>query len=228
MTQRIKLPEDWHQLLQDYFNEPSFKRVTEHVKQAVKEGKTVYPPGSEIFQAFHLTPLQEVRAVILGQDPYHGPGEAHGLCFSVKPPAKIPPSLRNIYKEYHHNLGFSIPETGDLTAWAKSGVLLLNTILTVEHKSPASHKGLGWEEFTNSVIQAVSESREHVVFILWGRFAQEKKKWIDSGKHLIIEAPHPAAEIYAGGKAGFFGSKPFTQTNDFLTSHNQPPINWKL
>jgi uracil-DNA glycosylase len=228
LSKTVQLPDDWYEVLEGHFQTPSFQAITSHVKSALKSGKTVYPPGKEIFNAFHLTPLNEVRAVILGQDPYHGPGEAHGLCFSVKPPSRIPPSLRNIFKEYQSDLGHAIPDTGDLSSWAKSGVLLLNTILTVEHKSPASHKGLGWEEFTDLVIRQVSENRPHVAFILWGKFAQSKAPLINSDKHLILRAPHPAAEVYAGGKAGFFGSRPFSKTNDFLTSHDQPAIDWKL
>ena len=173
---------------------------------------------------FDLTPLNEVKVVILGQDPYHGEGQAHGLCFSVREGNRIPPSLRNIFKELHADVGIAIPQSGELTQWAQNGVFLLNTILTVEQKSPAAHKGKGWETFTDAVMEYISEEKEKVAFILWGAYAQKKRYLINESKHLVLAAPHPAAEVYAGGKAGFFGSKPFSKTNAFLDEE----VDWIL
>ncbi|PCJ63637.1 MAG: uracil-DNA glycosylase [Bacteroidetes bacterium] len=220
----VDIHKSWAKVLQSELESPSFKELIAFVKQRKQEGATIYPPGKEIFKAFDAVPFQQVKVVILGQDPYHGEGEAHGLCFSVKKGKRIPPSLRNIYKELNADLGCAIPDHGELTAWADQGVFLLNSILTVEHKSPASHKGKGWEVFTDKVIQTISEERENVVFILWGAYAKSKKGLIDDQKHLVLEAPHPAAEVYAGGKAGFFGSKPFSKANAFLAE----PVDWRI
>jgi len=214
----------WKLFLDAELEKPYFIKLELFLAERRTEGIVIYPPKDEIFKAFELTPLDKVKVVILGQDPYHGEGLAHGLCFSVRDGHKIPPSLRNIFKELKSDLGIDVPTSGDLSNWADNGVFLLNTILTVEQKSPGKHKQKGWEMFTDAVIQHISKHQEKVVFILWGAFAQQKKKLIDSAKHLVIEAPHPAAEVYAGGKAGFFGSKPFSKSNAFLDK----PINWSL
>lgn len=217
-------PTSWKPLLSDEVLKPYYLKIQQFLELQDKLGKVIYPPRKDIFNAFNLTTPQNVKVVIIGQDPYHGYGQAHGLCFSVKKGAKIPPSLRNIFKELEYDIGCEIPIHGDLSHWASQGVLLLNTILTVEEKQASSHQGIGWEEFTDKVIQTISDNKEKVVFILWGNYARKKKYLIDSKKHLIIESPHPAAEIYAGGKAGFFGSKPFSRANKYLTS----PIDWCL
>ena len=217
-------PTSWKPLLSDEVLKPYYLKIQQFLERQDKLGKVIYPPRKDIFNAFNLTTPQNVKVVIIGQDPYHGYGQAHGLCFSVKKGAKIPPSLRNIFKELEYDIGCEIPIHGDLSHWASQGVLLLNTILTVEEKQASSHQGIGWEEFTDKVIQTISDNKEKVVFILWGNYARKKKYLIDSKKHLIIESPHPAAEIYAGGKAGFFGSKPFSRANKYLTS----PVNWCL
>lgn len=218
----------WKNHLSSQFESTYFKNIAAFLEQEIELGKIIYPPKENIFQAFSLCPFDELKVVILGQDPYHGPGEAHGLCFSVLDNVKIPPSLRNIFKEMNADLKLDIPSNGNLSAWAKQGVFMLNAILSVEHKSPASHKGIGWEIFTNEVIKCISEHRERVVFILWGAFAKTKKALINQEKHLIIESAHPAAEIYAGGKAGFFGSRPFSQCNKWLLANKMDPINWNL
>lgn len=224
----IQIDESWHEALKDEFEKSYFKELTGFIKKRKEEGAVIYPPGSLIFNAFNTTPFDQVKVVILGQDPYHGPSEAHGLCFSVQKGIKIPPSLRNIFKELKEDEGITPPIHGDLTNWAKSGVFLLNAILTVEHKSPASHKDKGWELFTDAVIKMLSDRKDGLVFILWGAFAKSKSALIDAQKHLILTAPHPAAEVYAGGKAGFFGSKPFSKANDYLLSKGKSPINWQL
>lgn len=223
-TTHVDIEQSWKAALEAEFTKPYFLELTAFIKSRKKEGAIIYPPGPEIFNAYNLTPFDKVKVVILGQDPYHGAGEAHGLCFSVQDGIRITPSLRNIFKELNADLGKPIPTSGNLTKWAENGVFLLNTILTVEHKSPASHKNKGWETFTDATIQAISAHKKGVVFILWGKFAQAKKTLIDASKHLILEAPHPAAEVYAGGKAGFFGSKPFSKANEFLTEE----IDWAL
>ena len=217
-------PTSWKPLLSDEVLKPYYLKIQQFLERQDKLGKVIYPPRQDIFNAFNLTTPQNVKVVIIGQDPYHGYGQAHGLCFSVKKGAKIPPSLRNIFKELEDDIGCEIPIHGDLSHWASQGVFLLNTILTVEEKQASSHQGIGWEEFTDKVIQTISDNKEKVVFILWGNYARKKEYLIDSKKHLVIESAHPAAEIYAGGKAGFFGSKPFSRANQYLTS----PIDWCL
>lgn len=220
----VRIEETWKEQLTNEFAKDYFQALTHFIKARRKEGAIIYPPWPQIFNAFSSTPFNEVKVVILGQDPYHGEGEAHGLCFSVSDGVRIPPSLRNIFKELNSDIGVNIPESGNLTQWTKQGVLLINAILTVEHKSPASHKNKGWEEFTDSVIKLLSERREGLVFMLWGAFAKSKKSLIDTENHLVLEAPHPAAEIYSGGKAGFFGSKPFSKANDYL----KEKVDWRL
>lgn len=215
----------WKFFLEAEYTKPYFKSLSAFLGARSSEGVVIYPPKDEIFNAFELTPFEIIKVVILGQDPYHGEGQAHGLCFSVQDGCKIPPSLRNIFKELHSDLGLPIPTNGNLTKWAQNGVFLLNTILTVEQRSPGAHKQKGWETFTDAAIQHISRHQEKVVFILWGAFAQQKKKLIDCSKHLVLESPHPAAEVYAGGKAGFFGSKPFSKANDYLGKN---AVDWQL
>ena len=190
-----------------------------------QKGKRIYPPGSLIFHAFDLTPFERIRVVLLGQDPYHGAGQAHGLCFSVQLGVKPPPSLVNIYKEMKTDLGLDIPTHGCLEAWARQGVLMLNAVLTVNESEPASHKNAGWENFTDSVIRTISERKEHIVFILWGKFAQQKEVLIDKTKHLVIKSAHPSP---FSADAGFFGSKPFSKTNQYLKENGQGEIDWKI
>ncbi len=197
----------------------------EDILLRIESSETVFPPRKEIFRAFSLTPLKKVKVVIIGQDPYHGEGEANGLAFSVNKGIKLPPSLRNIYKELEDDLGIKAPTHGDLSAWAKQGVLLLNSILTVRENTPGSHRKIGWEEYTDSVIQEISNSKKHIVFILWGKYAQKKKELIDSDKHLIIESPHPSP---FSARKGFFGSKPFSRTNKYLRENNISEIDWQI
>ena len=224
-TITVAIDKSWKEALEMEFTKPYFVELIAFIKSRKKEGVIIYPPEPEIFNAYNLTPFDKVKVVTLGQDPYHGAGEAHGLCFSAQDDVRIPPSLRNIFKELHSDLGLPIPTNGNLTKWAQNGVFLLNTILTVEHKSPASHKDKGWETFTDATIKTISDNRKGVVFILWGKFAQSKKALINTSKHLILEAPHPAAEVYAGGKAGFFGSKPFGKANEYL---GENAVDWNL
>ena len=214
----------WQSFLQAEESKPYYQELQAFLKLRRKEGAAIYPPEKEIFNALELTPLDEIKVVILGQDPYHGEGQAHGLCFSVRKGNRIPPSLRNIFKELNADLKHEIPTDGELTAWAQQGVFLLNAILTVEQKTPAAHKGKGWEIFSDAVIQHISAHRDKVVFVLWGAYAQKKKSSIDESKHLVLAAPHPAAEVYAGGKAGFFGSKPFSKANEFLDEE----LDWSI
>lgn len=221
---KVDIHPSWQHRLQTEFDAPYFQELIAFIKERRRGGAILFPPGPEIFNAFNTTPFDDVKVVVLGQDPYHGEGEAHGLCFSVREGVRIPPSLRNIYKELNSDMGCDIPASGELTAWAEQGVFLLNAILTVEKKSPASHKDKGWETFTDAVIRKLSDEREGLVFMLWGGFARGKASLIDSSKHLILEAPHPAAEIYAGGKAGFFGSRPFSKANAYL----DVPVDWCL
>jgi uracil-DNA glycosylase len=214
----------WQPFLNSQTSQPYYKDLQVYLRMRKKEGAIIYPPEEEIFNAFELTPVDEIKVVILGQDPYHGEGQAHGLCFSVREGNRIPPSLRNIFKELHADVGIAIPQSGELTQWAQNGVFLLNTILTVEQKSPAAHKGKGWEAFTDGAIEYISKEKDEVVFILWGAHAQKKTYLINESKHLVLAAPHPAAEVYAGGKAGFFGSKPFSKTNACLVEE----VDWEL
>lgn len=187
--------------------------------------ETIFPPKENVLRALNLTPIEDIKAVILGQDPYHGEGEANGLAFSVNKGIKLPPSLRNIYKELNTDLGIQAPLHGDLTKWAQHGVLLLNSILTVEKDKPASHRKLGWEEYTDSIIKEISTKKEHVVFILWGNFAQSKEYLIDENKHLVIKSPHPSP---FSARKGFFGSKPFSKTNEWLKTKGLEPIDWSI
>ncbi|MBQ8472554.1 MAG: uracil-DNA glycosylase [Bacilli bacterium] len=215
---------DWDKVLEKEFQEEYFYNLLKFV-QGEYERKTVFPPKKEVFKAFRYTPYKNVKVVILGQDPYHGEGEAEGLCFSVRDGIKKPPSLNNIFKELHDDLGYSIPTSGSLVPWAKQGVFLLNTVLTVIKDKAASHKDIGWERFTDEVIKKINEKEEPVVFILWGNFARSKKKFITNKKHLIIESAHPSP---LSAYNGFFGSKPFSKANDFLIKNNLEPINFEI
>ena len=215
---------DWDDILKEEINKEYFQNLIEFVKKEYKE-KIIYPKQTEIFKAFRNTAYQDVKVVILGQDPYHGVNQAEGLSFSVKVGVNKPPSLQNIFKELQSDLGYSIPEHGSLVSWTNEGVLLLNTVLTVEAGKPASHKDLGWEKFTDSVIRKVNEKSTPVVFILWGSFARSKKQLITNPNHCIIESNHPSP---FSAYNGFFGSKPFSKTNQFLKSKGIEPINWKI
>lgn len=215
---------DWDEKLSLIWNSEGFKKFYNVVENEYNE-KVVFPPKEDIFRALKLTPYDKVKVVIVGQDPYHGEREANGLSFSVHPGIKIPPSLQNIYKELHNDLGFSVPNNGDLTKWANEGVLMLNAILTVEKDKPASHHNLGWELFTDYVIKIINLKDEPVVFILWGNFAKEKSALITNPKHFIISSPHPSP---FSANRGFFGSKPFSKTNDFLVRNRIKPIDWQL
>ena len=215
---------DWLEALKDEFKKDYYKQLFEKMNEEYRT-RLIFPPANDIFNAFHLTPLKDVKVVILGQDPYHGNNQAHGLCFSVKPEVEIPPSLVNIYKELHDDLGCTIPDHGYLVKWAKQGVLMLNTVLTVRAHQANSHRGIGWEEFTDAAIKILNEQDRPMVFILWGRPAQAKKSMLNNPKHLILEAPHPSP---LSAYRGFFGSRPFSKTNEFLKEHGVAPIDWQI
>lgn len=216
----------WTEALADEKAKPYFRELMLQVQAEREAGKTIYPPKEDVFTAFSTTALEDVRVVILGQDPYHGPNQAHGLCFSVLPGVKIPPSLKNIYKELASDIeGFVIPNHGNLLSWAQQGVLLLNTVLTVEQGKAHSHAKWGWETFTDKVIDAVNKHREGVVFLLWGSHAQKKGGSINREKHCVLHAPHPSP---LSAHRGFFGSRPFSQTNQFLAQVGKPPIQWQV
>ena len=215
---------DWNPVLRGEFDQEYWGELQSFVRDE-RSRATVYPPHEDVFAALHLTPYADTRVLILGQDPYHGPGQAHGLCFSVRPGVRIPPSLVNIHKELHADLGIPVPDHGNLEGWARQGVLLLNATLTVRAGQAGSHQGKGWERFTDEVITAVNDKPEHVVFILWGGYARKKKALIGRSRHTIVESPHPSP---LSAHNGFFGSKPFSQTNDALVAHGHPPIDWTL
>lgn len=215
---------DWLEPLKPEFSKPYYKALYERVKEEYSKYQ-VFPPSDDIFNAFELTPLKEVKVVIIGQDPYHNVGQAHGLCFSVKPDVEVPPSLVNIYKELQDDCGCYIPNNGYLTKWAKQGVLMLNTVLTVRAHEANSHRGIGWEEFTDAAINVLNKQDRPIVFILWGAPAQKKKAMLNNPKHLILMAPHPSP---LSAYRGFFGSKPFSKTNDFLKANNIAPIDWQI
>jgi uracil-DNA glycosylase len=218
----VKIDESWKEILKDEFEKPYFSQLTDFVKSEYQQHH-VFPPGKEIFNAFNLCPFNSLKVVIIGQDPYHGPGQAHGLCFSVKDGIVFPPSLKNIFKEINNDLGIPIPQTGDLSRWAKQGVLLLNATLTVRAHFAGSHQKKGWETFTDEVIRNVSENKENVVFLLWGAYAQQKSEMIDRTKHLILESVHPSP---LSASRGFFGNHHFSRTNQFLQSKGLTPVNW--
>ena len=215
---------DWDQELSVIWNSPNFNKFYQNILN-LYDKETIYPPKDYIFNALKLTPYKDVKVVIVGQDPYHGEGEAHGLSFSVQKGIKLPPSLKNIYKELNDDLGIKPSEYGDLTKWAKEGVLLLNAVLTVKKDTPASHQKLGWEPLTDYIIKKLNTKNEPIVFILWGNFARSKKVFITNPKHLVIESAHPSP---FSANHGFFGSKPFSKTNTFLKNNNISEIDWKL
>lgn len=215
---------DWNPVLRGEFDEPYWSDLRAFVAEE-RRNHTVFPPADDEFAALHLTPYADTRVLILGQDPYHGPGQAHGLCFSVRPGVRVPPSLVNIQKELEADIGIPRADHGNLEAWATQGILLLNATLTVRAGQAGSHQGHGWETFTDRVIRAVSDKPEHVVFVLWGGYARKKKALIDRSRHTIIESTHPSP---LSAHNGFFGSKPFSRTNEALVAHSQPPIDWTL
>jgi len=214
----------WDQILDEEYHKEYFKKIVEFINKEYKI-KEIYPPKSRILRALTLTDYNDVKVVILGQDPYHGTGEANGLCFAVSNGIKLPPSLKNIYKELNTDLGIPISNVGNLECWAKEGVLLLNAVLTVEKDKPASHKNLGWENFTDAIIKKLNEKNTPVVFILWGNFAKSKKEFITNPKHLVIESTHPSP---FSANYGFFGSRPFSKTNNYLKQNKLKEIDWKV
>jgi len=220
-----KIEESWRKVLAEEFGKPYFAALKSFLMEEKRSGKIIYPPGSLLFNAFNTTPFDKVKVVILGQDPYHGPGQAHGLCFSVPKGIKPPPSLVNIFKEIKDDLDIPIPGHGDLSYWAKQGVFLLNAMLTVQANNPASHQGKGWEQFTDAVISKISAEKRGVVFMLWGRFAQNKAELIDSSKHFILKAAHPSP---FSAYSGFMGCRHFSGANAILEQEGMTPIDWAL
>jgi uracil-DNA glycosylase len=221
----VQIEASWKKVLESEFSKPYFLQIVHFLKTEKNIGKTIYPPGSQIFKAFESSPFAKTKLVLLGQDPYHGPGQAHGLSFSVPDGIRPPPSLMNIFKELHTDTGMQIPHTGNLTPWATQGVLLLNAYLTVEAGLPMSHSQIGWGEFTDTVIQKLSNLKNNLVFLLWGRFAQEKQGLIDESKHLVLKAAHPSP--FSADK-GFFGCRHFSKSNINLMKNGFDPVDWKL
>ncbi len=224
-AENIKLEESWKTLLKPEFSREYMQNLRAFLRAELAAGKNIFPKGAEYFAAFDHTPVDRVKVVILGQDPYHGPGQAHGLCFSVRPGVPVPPSLVNIYKEMQSDLGISQPGHGCLLPWADQGVLLLNSVLTVQAHNAASHRGRGWESFTDHIIAELNRIHDHLVFILWGGYAQKKGAKIDRDRHLVITSPHPSP---LSSHRGFFGSRPFSQANAYLEKNGKNPINWQL
>lgn len=222
---RLKLHPSWKKPLEDEFSKPYMQQLRQFLAAEKANGKKIYPPGSLWFNALNSTPFEQVKVVILGQDPYHGPGQAHGLCFSVLPGVPFPPSLQNIFKELQQDVGVNLPSHGCLQHWAEQGVLLLNAVLTVEEGRAGSHQGKGWEQFTDAVISALNRDRSGLVFLLWGAYAQKKGAMIDRNRHLVLESPHPSP---LSAHRGFFGNRHFSQGNAWLQSHQQAPIDWQL
>lgn len=221
----VKIEASWKAALASEFEQPYFQAIAQYLRQAKAENKIVYPPGSLIFNAFDTTPFTEVKVVILGQDPYHNPGQAMGLSFSVPRGVSVPPSLRNMYQELGDSTGFTIPRHGDLTAWAQQGVFLLNAMLTVEKNKPGSHSEIGWQNFTDAVIRTLSKEKEHLVFLLWGAFAQKKRSLIEETRHLVLASAHPSP---FSAHRGFLGNGHFVKTNEFLQAKGKAPIDWQL
>ena len=218
----VRIEKSWKDRLQEEFDKPYFANLTQFVRSEYASG-TVYPPGGEMFAAFDACPFEQVRVVILGQDPYHEPGQAHGLCFSVNDGVQFPPSLVNIFKEIESDLGKPIPRSGNLMRWAQQGVLLLNATLTVRAHQAGSHQNKGWETFTDAVIRRLATEREHIVFILWGSYAQRKGAFIDRNRHCVLQSPHPSP---LSAYRGFFGNKHFSRANEYLAQHGYKPIDW--
>lgn len=221
----IEMASDWKMVLEDELRKPYFKHIIDFLEEEKKQGKIIFPPEPEIFTAFELTPFADVKVVILGQDPYHNIGQAHGLSFSVRKGIRLPASLKNIFKELQNDLNITLPSNGDLTAWARQGVLLLNAVLTVEKNKPNSHKNIGWEKFTDFVIQQISLQKKGVVFVLWGNQAMKKEKWIDGSRHYILKSPHPSP---FSAYSGFFNSKPFSKINQLLIQEGKSPVEWEI
>ncbi len=221
----VQIDESWKQQLSGEFDKDYMQNLRQFLSKEYAQGKTIYPSKTDYFSAFNSTPFDDVKVVIVGQDPYHGPGQAHGLCFSVKPGVKAPPSLMNIFKELKQDLGVSVPKHGFLQSWAEQGVLLINSVLTVEKGQAASHRNKGWESFTDRVIEALNSRDKPMVFILWGSYAQKKGAFIDTSKHLVLKGPHPSP---LSAHRGFFGCQHFSKANDFLIKNNQAPIDWEL
>ncbi|GAB3385069.1 uracil-DNA glycosylase [Azotobacter armeniacus] len=222
---RIKLEASWKEALHDEFDKPYMRELSDFLRREKAVGKEIYPAGALIFNALNSTPLDRVEVVIIGQDPYHGPGQAHGLCFSVQPGVPVPPSLQNIFRELKRDLNIDMPKHGYLQHWAEQGVLLLNTSLTVERGNAGSHAGMGWQQFTDRVIEVVSQRRGHLVFMLWGAHAQSKRRLIDPSKHLILCSAHPSP---LSAHRGFIGNGHFSRANRFLEQHGLAPIDWRL
>ena len=218
----VRIDESWRERLQSEFDAPYFAQLTDFVRHEYATTR-VYPPGSQMFAAFDACPFDKVKVVILGQDPYHEPGQAHGLCFSVNDGVPFPPSLQNIFKEIHDDIGTPVPMSGDLTRWANQGVLLLNATLTVRAHQAGSHQNKGWEQFTDAVIHRLAQERENLVFILWGAYAQRKGEFIDRSRHLVLQSPHPSP---LSAHSGFFVNRHFSRTNEYLTAHGIEPILW--
>jgi uracil-DNA glycosylase len=221
----VQLEESWKVLLQPEFERDYMRQLRAFLLQEKQAGKQVYPAGRDMFNALNSTPFDSVRVVILGQDPYHGPGQAHGLCFSVQPGIEIPPSLRNIYKELASDLGIAPARHGCLQSWASQGVLLLNAVLTVEAGRAASHQGRGWEQFTDRIIALLNERRQHLVFMLWGSHAQRKGQFIDRSRHLVLESPHPSP---LSASRGFLGNRHFSRANQYLLAHGREAVDWRI
>ncbi len=222
-AREIRLEDSWKKRLADEFSQEYMNRLRDFLLQRKRDGAVIYPPGDQIFNALNSTPFDEVKVVILGQDPYHGRGQAHGLCFSVRDGVEIPPSLVNIYKELESDLGIARPPTGNLQPWADQGVLLLNAVLTVEHGRAGSHQGKGWERFTDRVVSELNSGREGLVFLLWGSYAKKKGAVIDRSRHLVLTAPHPSP---LSAHRGFFGCRHFSRANQWLERQNRPPVKW--
>lgn len=220
----VKIQEQWKNILREEFEKEYFANLVQILHQEKRNKKTIYPPGGLIFNAFELTPFDEVKVVILGQDPYHGAGQAHGLSFSVPDGVQAPPSLKNIYKEIEDDLRVTIRKNGNLESWARQGVFLLNAALTVRAGEPTSHGNIGWNQFTDAVIKTISDKKEGVVFLLWGNYARGKRDLIDRNKHCVLEAPHPSPLA----RGAFFGCKHFSRCNEYLVSHGKTPIDWTL
>lgn len=221
----VKIEEGWKNVLWEEFRKPYFEQIVLHLKTEKAQGKTIYPPGNLIFNAFDSTPLDKLKVVILGQDPYHGPRQAHGLCFSVQKGVPPPPSLVNVFKELQDDIGLPLPPHGNLSNWARQGVFLLNASLTVRAGEPMSHAKIGWAVFTDTVIRKISEEKERVVFMLWGKFAQEKRALIDHQKHLVLRSVHPSP---LSAHAGFFGCRHFSKANQWLMRNGIDPVDWSL
>ena len=221
----LKLEPSWKARVGDYLQRPDMQALSEFLRAELKSGKTIYPPPKKIFAALDTTPFDDVKVVIIGQDPYHGPNQAHGLCFSVMPGVAIPPSLDNMLKEIGQDFGYPRPDHGCLIPWARQGVLLINSVLTVERGRPESHKGKGWEGFTDAIVDHLNRERENLVFLLWGSYAQAKGKLVEARRHLVLKAPHPSP---LSAHRGFFGCGHFSKTNKWLADHGLAPIDWQL